>query len=139
VDYAYVYNTGVQTVSLESAIIFATNGPITSAFTFTPLSSGITINVTGIYEAAFTIIVPSGCQFALALNGVAIAGSTYGTIVGGPGVGAGDTGRVTFIANAGQVLTLINHTSTNGNIVLPILAGGTVTNVNASIYISRIA
>jgi hypothetical protein len=57
------------------------------------------------------------------------------------GSGAGtqqDNGQVILTLSAGDVLTLVNHSSAAA-VTLQTLAGGTQTNVNASLLIEKLA
>ena len=72
-------------------------------------------------------------QFALFLNGAPVAGTVYGS-------GAGtqqNNGQAIIAIAAGDVLTLRNHSSAAA-VTLQTLAGGTQTNVNASIVITKL-
>jgi hypothetical protein len=136
VDYAYVYNTGLQTVVAEGFVSFATNGLITSAFSFVPSSSAIVFNVSGIYEATFFVTSNVANQLTFFLNGLPLADSVYGTDI----ASVVNPGQVVFTALAGSTLTLANHSSTGGSIILPPVSGiGPETIVNASILINRLA
>jgi hypothetical protein len=73
-------------------------------------------------------------QFALFVNGAAASGTVYGS-------GAGtqqDDGQAILTLSAGDVLTLVNHTSAAA-VTLQTLAGGTQTNVNSSLLIEKLA
>jgi hypothetical protein len=72
-------------------------------------------------------------QFALFVNGAAAPGTVYGS-------GAGtqqDNGQVILTLSASDVLTLVNHSSAAA-VTLQTLAGGTQTNVNASLLIEKL-
>ncbi|MFI0435760.1 MAG: collagen-like protein [Parachlamydiaceae bacterium] len=132
-DYAYVYNTAAQIVALEAAITFDTNGPITSGFTHTPGTANIQIINGGVYSVTFSVSGVEPNQFALFVNGAPVAGAIYGS-------GAGtqqNTGEAIIVMAANDALTLCNHTSA-ASVTLQTLAGGTKTNVNASIKILKI-
>lgn len=127
----YVYNIIPQTVPVESPVLFSNNGTTTSAgFTHTINSSTITVANAGQYVAWFTVSGSEVNQFSLFRNGAPIIGSTYGS---------GDTfqqndGRVIFNASAGDVITLVNHSSnTFVSLITPI--GGTQPTTNASLTI----
>jgi hypothetical protein len=67
------------------------------------------------------------------LNGVAITGATYGS-----GAGTQQTnGQVMVAIVGGDVLTIQNFTSASA-VGLQALAGGTQTNVNASVVIEKL-
>jgi hypothetical protein len=73
-------------------------------------------------------------QFALFQNGSPIAESIYGS---GDDTQQGP-GMIIITASAGDVLTLGNHSSAS-SVTLQTPAGGTSTNVNASILIQKIS
>jgi len=132
-DYGYVYNLSAQTVGLESDITFDTNGPL-SGFTHTAGTSTITVGLTGTYLLDFSVTGVEPGEFALMDNGVAVAGTIYGSSAGTQQ----DNGQVIVHLTAGDVLTLRNHTSAAA-VILETDAGGTQTNVNASVLIEQLA
>lgn len=132
-NYAYIYNLGAQNVALQQDITFDTNGPISAGFIHTPASDAINIVNAGVYQVIFSVSSLESNQFALFLDGIEIPGTVYGS---GAGVQQ-NTGIAIFEATAGSVLTLRNHTSAAG-ISLQTNAGGTETNVNASVTIIQL-
>jgi hypothetical protein len=134
--YAYYYNVGAQTVAIEADILFDTNGlnspvPIAS---HTAGTAAITVESTGVYKASFIVSATEVSQMAVFLNGTAVTGSTYGS-------GAGtqqNSGQVIFSASAADVITVRNHSSAAA-VGLPINAGGTQANVNASIMLEKLS
>ncbi len=132
--YAYIYNLGSpQPVALEADITFDTNGPLLG-ITHVANTSDIILTQTGTYAVWFNEAGFQESQFALFLNGAAIAGGIYGS---GAGTQA-NPGMTIFTAVANDVLTVRNHTSAAA-VTLQTLAGGTQTNANASILIQKIA
>jgi hypothetical protein len=100
---------------------------------FTPGTSQVTIDDAGTYRVQFVISGIEANQFALFHNGTAIPGSAYRS-----GSATGETvGDVIVPLAAGDVLTVRNHTSA-GAVTLQTLAGGTQTNVNASLMLERL-
>jgi hypothetical protein len=131
-DYGFVYNTSAETVAIESDITFDTNGPL-SGFTHTAGTSGVVVGATGTYLITFSVSSVQPGQFTLMVNGAAIPGTTYGS-------GAGtqqDNGQAIVTLTATDVLSLRNHSSAAA-VALQTLAGGTQTNVNASILINQL-
>jgi len=131
--YAYIYNQGAQVVALEADVSFDTNGVLAGGITHTAGTSTITVPTSGDYKIAFTVAAVEPNQFTVYQNGAPIAGATFGS-------GAGtqpSTGQVIVTMAAGDVLTLRNHTS-SAAVTLQTLAGGTQTNVNASILIEKL-
>jgi hypothetical protein len=132
-EYGYIYNLIAETVAIEADITFDTNGLITPGITHAPGTSSILITTPGNYEVTFSVSCVEPNQFALFLNGALVAGTVYGS-------GAGtqqNKGQALLTIAAGDVLTLRNHSSASA-ITLQTLAGGTQTNVNASIVIKKL-
>jgi hypothetical protein len=133
--FAYVYNTAVEaTVAIEADVLFDTNGPLSSGFTHTPGTSQITVLNAGTYYIIFSVSGVESNQFAIFVNGVATSPVTiYGS-------GAGtqqNVGFGTLVLNAGDVITLRNHSSASA-VTLQTLAGGTQFNANAAVQILRL-
>jgi hypothetical protein len=132
-NYAYVYNLAAETVAVEAAVTFDSNGPL-SGFVHTPGGSAITVTTAGVYRVDFATSGVEPGQFALAVNGVALPEATYGS-------GAGtqqDDGQLILNLGAGDVVTLLNHSSAAA-ITLQTLAGGTQANVTASVLIEQLS
>ena len=131
-NYGYVYNVSAQTVAIEAPVIFDSNGPL-SGFTHTAPTAAIGVLSAGTYLIDFSASGTQADQFALTDNGTVIPGTTYGS-------GAGtqqNNGQVIVNLAAGDVLTLINHSSAAA-IGLATTIGGTQANVNASIVIQQL-
>lgn len=131
-SYAYIYNTGNQSVPAEGSIPFSTNGALLR-IAHNAGAGPITVEGEGTYAVWFTVNGQSANQFALFQNDIVVPGSIYGTGLSS----GGNTGMVIINAAAGDLLTLRNHTS-SGPVVLNNSAGGTQTNVSASITLLRI-
>ncbi|HEY8809235.1 MAG TPA: hypothetical protein VIM28_04350 [Solirubrobacterales bacterium] len=133
-QYAYIYNLGGETVPLEADVTFDTNGVLTPGITHALGVAGITLTTAGTYEATFSVSGTEPSQMALFVNGILVPGTVYGS-------GAGtqqNTGQAIFIAPAGAVLTVRNHTSSAAvDLATPI--GGTQASVNASVVIEKLA
>jgi hypothetical protein len=119
-------------VAVSSPVTFDSNGPLLGV-THAPGSSAIVVTAAGTYLVDFSTSGVEPSQFALFDNGVAIAGSTYGS---GAGTQQND-GQVIVTLSAGDALTLVNYSSAAA-VGLQSLAGGTQANVNASILIEEI-
>lgn len=131
-NYGYVYNVSAQTVAIEAPVIFDSNGPL-SGFTHTAATAAIGVQSAGMYLIDFSASGTQADQFALTDNGTVIPGTTYGS-------GAGtqqNNGQVIVNLAAGDVLTLVNHSSAAA-IGLATTIGGTQANVNASIVIEQL-
>jgi hypothetical protein len=134
-DYGYVFNLSAQVVPLETAVTFDSNGLGTPGITHAPGKSGITLADPGDYKVTFSVSGAEPCQFALFVNGVAVTESVYGS-------GAGtqqDNGQVILAVNAGDVVTLVNHTSAAAvTLAAAPPIGGTAAAVNASIILEKL-
>jgi hypothetical protein len=130
-----VYNLSAQVVALEAAVTFDSNGLGTPGITHAPGSSEIALADPGDYKVTFSVSGTEPCQFALFVNGVAVPESVYGS-------GAGtqqNNGQVILAINAGDVVSLRNHTSAAAVTLAagpPI--GGTAAAVNASIILEKL-
>ncbi len=92
------------------------------------------VTAAGVYAVTFSVSGVEPNQFALFVNGAPVTDTVYGS-------GAGtqqNTGQVILNLSAGDVLTLVNHSSAAA-VILQTLAGGTQTNVNASLLIEKLA
>jgi hypothetical protein len=133
-SYAYIYNLEAQVVAIEADVNFSDNGVIVGAITHAPGTASISLGSAGDYAIWFNAAGVEPNQFAIFQNGAPVTGSVYGS-------GAGtqpNPGMVIITASAGDVLTLRNHSSASA-VTLQTLAGGTQTNVNASIIIQRLS
>ncbi|NQX69158.1 hypothetical protein HQN90_23790 [Paenibacillus alba] len=132
--FGFIYNLSAQTVPIESDVVFDTNGILSPGITHTPATTQIAVSNPGNYEVTFHVSGVEPNQFALCLNGVPVAGTVYGS-------GAGtqqNQGQAIVALAAGDILTLRNHSSAAA-VTLQTLAGGTQTNVNASIVIKKLS
>jgi BclA C-terminal domain/Collagen triple helix repeat (20 copies) len=132
-QYGYIYNQAAQVVAIEADVTFNTNGILTPGITHTAGTSQIDITSAGDYKVTFSVSGVEPNQFALFVNGAPATGSVYGS-----GAGTQQTYGQAIIALAvGDVLTLRNHSSAAA-VTLQTLAGGTQTNVNASIILEKL-
>jgi hypothetical protein len=93
----------------------------------------IVVGATGVYRVVFDISAVGPNQFALTVNNVAVPEGIYGS-------GAGtqqNVGQLILTLASGDVLTVRNHSSSAAE-VMQINAGGTATNVNASLIVDRL-
>jgi len=130
--YAYIYNTGNQSIVAEGSIPFSSNGALLG-ITHNAGSEPIAIETAGTYSVWFTVTGQSANQFALFQNDILVPGSIYGTGV----ASSNNAGIVMINADAGDLITLRNHTS-SGPVILDNSTGGTQTNVSASITLLKI-
>jgi len=133
-EYGYVYNVAAQTVPIEADIVFSSNGVLSPGIAHSPGTSAIEVVTAGTYKVSFSVSGVEPNQMALFVNdAVVVPGSVYGS-------GAGtqpNTGQTMIVLGAGDVLTLRNHSSAAA-VILQTLAGGTQTNVNASVIIETL-
>lgn len=132
--FAYIYNTDDQTVGAEEDILFSDNGVIVGGITHTPGEAEITVTEAGFYEITFSVSAVMQNQFTIFVNDTEVPETIYGS-------GAGEQqndGQVILELAAGDVITLRNHTSQTGDVNLENDAGGTQTNVSASIIIKKL-
>jgi hypothetical protein len=132
-QYAYVYKVTPQVVALEQSVVFDRARLITPGITYVPGTDGIHIVTPGDYEIRFSVSGTQPNQFAIFINGVPDAASIYGS-----GAGTQQNNGVTMATLAsGDVITLVNHTSSAGvSLTTPI--GGTEATVNASITLVKL-
>jgi BclA-like protein/collagen triple helix repeat protein len=132
-QYAYVYNLAGETVALEAAVTFDSNGVMSSGITHAAGAAGITLVNSGIYEVTFSVSATGPNQVALFVNEAVAPGAVYGS-------GAGtqqNTGQVIVAVSAGAVLTLRNFTS-SAAIGLATPIGGTRASTNASVAVEKL-
>ncbi len=128
----YLFNQQAEVVPIEAAVAFDSNGPLLGV-THAPGNAGLVVTASGTYVVDFSVSSVEPGQFALFVNGALAAGTTYGS-------GAGtqqDNGQAILTLSAGDILTLVNHSSAAA-VTLQTLAGGTQTNVNASIVVEKV-
>jgi hypothetical protein len=131
--YGYFYNVFPQFVAIESDLVFSNNGAATPSLSHAPGTASIVVSSTGVYQVTFTVSSIEPNQFALFVNGAQVPGATYGS---GGGTQQ-NTGQVILSLSAGDLITLRNHSSSSA-VTLQTFAGGTQTNVNASILFLKL-
>ena len=131
-SYAYIYNTGNQSIPVEGDIPFNANGALLGV-SHNVDNGSIIIENPGTYAVWFSVTGETPNQFALFQNNSPVPGSIYGTNA----ASAGNLGMVIISAQAGDVLTVRNYSSDEA-ILLDNSAGGTEVNTSASIKILRI-
>jgi len=124
-----------QTVALEGDVIFDTNSNV-NGLTWNPMSpTQITIQEDGIYKLFFVLNTNTACQFAMTVNGVAIETTTQGT-----NKGAGQlSSRALLTLRKNDIVTIRNHSSLLGPIVISTNAGGLEPTVDIIYTIFKIA
>ena len=132
-EYAYIYNEGAQTVPVEDTVEFDTNGLSTSGISHAPGDNAIVVYNPGIYKVTYIVTAVEANQFAVFVNGALAPGA----VLGAGGGARQNTGQMLLQFLAGDVISLVNHSSAAA-VDLQIPAGGTQSNVNASILIERL-
>jgi hypothetical protein len=133
IGYASIYSEGAQSVAVEGPVIFSAAGTMTSGFAHTAGTAELTVATGGVYEIRSEVVPFQASQLALFVNGVVVPGSTFGN----PNASQ-NSGQAIVALNAGDVVTLRNHTSA-GALSLLATSGGTATNENASLLIEQLA
>lgn len=135
--YGYVYNTDGQSVAIDAPVYFNSNGPllgVTHVAAADPTGFPVNIVAAGVYSISFSVSGVEASQFAIFVNGTAAASTIYGS-------GAGtqqNTGQAILTLGAGDVITLVNHSSAAA-VTLQTPSGGTESNVTASLLIMKLA
>jgi hypothetical protein len=130
--FAYIYNIGAQVVPIEAAVAFDANG-ILLGISHAPGQAEMVVDSAGTYQISFALSAVEPNQFGLFVNGAPIAGGVYGS---GSGTQQ-NNGQVMVSLAAGDVITLVNHTSAAA-VTLQFLAGGVQANVNAAVHILKL-
>ncbi len=130
--YAYIYNTGNQSITVNGSVPFSNNGALLG-ISHDINEAPIVIEKAGVYAVWYTVSGVEVNQFTLFLNDTLVPGSTYGTDV----MNNSYSGMAIINADAGDVLTLRNYAS-NGPVTLDSGAGGSENAVSASIMLLKI-
>lgn len=134
-QYAFVYeNVGGAIVAAEAPIVFCCTGEISAGITHGATSSDITVANGGVFEVQFYVTSTSNTtQWAVAIDGTAVAASVYGT-----STSYSVHGSAVVAISAGSVVTIINHTSAGGAVTLGSSAGGSATALSASVFMKQL-
>jgi hypothetical protein len=118
---------------VDAAVLFGSNGVMTSGITHSAGSSTITLANAGDYKLTFSVSGTEPSQMAVFVDGVVVPGGIYGS-------GAGtqqNTGQVIVTVSAGALLTIHNHTSAAA-VTLATPIGGSAANANASLTVEKL-
>ena len=118
---------------MENDITFDTNGTLFGGIAHVLGDPEITITTPGNYKIIFSVTGQQANQFSLFANGSPYPGSIYGS----NSIDQQNTGFAIISVPSTITLTLRNHSST-GSVSLETLAGGTQSNVTASVLIQRL-
>ncbi|NMO95851.1 collagen-like protein [Paenibacillus lemnae] len=135
-DHAYIYNLTVQTINPGEDIPYDSNGIIFGSFTHVEGSADVIITNTGDYYAQFSVTGNDVNQFAFFLDDTLVVNTIYGS----DDVNQQNFGAAIFtVDTAPAVLNVryFNNVSIN-EVQLTTPAGGSASNVNASLFLQRL-
>jgi hypothetical protein len=129
------FNKMTQVVNTEGDVGFNESSNV-HGLDWSPLNpTQLKVVVPGVYKLFFLVNTNTPAQFALTVNGNPVETSTQGS-----NRGAGQiTLRTLLELNTGDVVTVRNHTSANGNIVISQEAGGAENTLSTILTVFRIA
>jgi hypothetical protein len=129
------YNVQTQNVLTESDIVFNANSIVEGLYWSSVSPSEVKILESGVYKLFFLATTNTAGQFSIALNGVAIDSTTQGS-----NRGAGQiTLRTIIHLNKDDIISVKNHTSPNGNIVISEQAGGKFPSISSILTVFKLA
>jgi hypothetical protein len=129
------YNTLAQDVLTENDVVFNAN-QVVNGLAWDPLApSEVKILEDGVYKLFFLVNTNTAAQFALAVNGTPVPYTVQGTNRGAAQL----TIRALLELNKNDIVTVKNHTSANGKVVISQEAGGKNMSVSALLTIFKIA
>ena len=129
------YNTKGQTVATEANVLFAKQTNVTNLLWNAVNADEVKIQEDGVYKVFFLATTNTQAQFAFAVNGTPLDYSIQGS-----NRGAGQiTLRILVELKKDDVLTVKNHTSANGQIVLSEQAGGLQESMSALLTLFKVA
>lgn len=119
------------------AVTFDTAGPSDGSIGFTEFGSEFTMAGAGVYKISFAVVADVENQIDVLVNG---ADPLTGPLVFGAFSGETNEGTAIIAVDAGDIVTLTNLTSTDGDLVLSAPRGGTETlELKAWIVIEQIS
>jgi hypothetical protein len=118
--FIFIYSTDAQVIADNTDVTFNTLETASSGFTFTPPSTQITVGTGGIYQVDFSANSPGVAQYGVAVNGIAIVGTSYRSAQTGT---TQVKGQAIVTIPAGGIVTLRNTVGSAST--LPVDAGGT--------------
>lgn len=131
------YNVNSQTVLVEGDVVFSAFQNV-QGLVWNPTSVNpeqIQILEDGYYNLFFLATCTTQSQFAFAVNNVAIDATTQGLSKGS----GQNTNSTVLLLKQGDILTVRNHTSANGTIVLSDHAGGKYQSMSCILNIYKCA
>jgi hypothetical protein len=131
--YGSFYSTIAQNVAVDNSVLFDKNQNV-NGLTHTLGSGDITVSKDGIYVFVFIVNTAQACQFTLFVNGVPNQSTTAGINKGANVLQL----RQQLELKAGDVISVKNHVSAVGTVIINQNAGGTLTGNNVELIVSRI-
>ena len=132
--YGSFYSTVSQNVTIDAPVLFYTNQNV-SNLSHTLGSGDVVIQKAGVYLFVFVVETAQACQFTVFINGVPEQTTTAGINKGANTLQL----RQIIELKVGDIVTIRNHTSANGTVVISQNAGGVLTGVNTQLILERIA
>ncbi len=127
--------TLAQDVTLEADVVFDKVDNVKGMVWNASAPTQIKICEDGIYKVFFVTTTNKAAQIALTINGVAVESSTQGT-----NKGAGQlTTRTLFTLKKNDIITVRNHSTTNGGLIISSKAGGLQQSNSALLTVFKIA
>jgi hypothetical protein len=133
--YGSFYSTATQDVLTESSVVFDSQTNV-NGLLWDPLNpTQIKILEDGIYKLFFVVNNLAAAQVAFAVNGVPLDYSIQGTNKGAVQLSARDLVEL----KKDDVVSVMNHTSANGKMVVTVNDGGSELNLSVSLTIFKIS
>ncbi len=129
------FNKTSQTVATEGNVVFNEYNNINGLTWDASTPDQVVVSEDGIYKIFFICTTSTQAQIAITINGAPLAYTIQGT-----NKGAGQLSTRSLVQlKKGDVITIKNHTSANGSIVLTEHAGGSAASNSALLTIFKIA
>lgn len=129
------YTKVSQTVALEGDVVFDTTDSVNELIWNNVAPTQVTIKEDGVYKLFFVLNTNTAAQFAIAVNGVAVETTTQGS-----NKGAGQiSSRALLPLKKNDVVTVRNHSSLLGPVVISQNAGGLQSTVAAILTVFKIS
>lgn len=129
------YSKLTQIVNTESDVSFDSNS-VVEGLCWNPINpTQVKIHQDGYYKLFFLATTNTAAQFSISVNGIPLDYTTQGMNRGAGQV----TLRTITPLKQGDIVTVKNHTSANGNVVISEYAGGKFQSVSAILTIFKLA
>jgi hypothetical protein len=129
------FNKSTQSVATESNVVFNEYNDVNGLTWDASNPDQVVVSEDGVYKIFFICTTGTQAQVAIAINGVPLNYTIQGT-----NKGAGQLSTRTLVElKKNDVITIKNHTSANGSIVLTEHAGGLAQALSALLTIFKIA